>query len=163
MTPYLKSVRSAVQHISVGLSTIGMFLLIPMMLMTTSDVVARAAWSHPVPGCVELSSYLLAVFILLGVARTHGVRGMVSVTVLVSRFPPRLEGFTEVLTSLFSLFIIAILAWQGWAVGIEERMVSDMLRIPQWPFRLLVSLAGFTLCLEILIDLSDAMSKLLRR
>jgi TRAP-type C4-dicarboxylate transport system permease small subunit len=159
MRPHLKGIRSVTRHLSVGLSTIGMFLLVPMMLMTTADVVGRALWSHPIPGCVELSSYLLVVFILLGAANTHRVKGMVSVTLLVSRLPQPLKGFIELMTTLLSLFIIAVLAWQGWAVGIEERTVSDMLRIPQWPFRLLVSVAGFSLCLEIFIGLLESLSK----
>jgi TRAP-type C4-dicarboxylate transport system permease small subunit len=163
MIPLLKRLRSLIQHITIGLSTVGMFLLIPMMLMTTGDVMGRALWSYPIPGCVELSSYMLAVFILLGVANTHRVKGMVRVSLLVSRFPQRPKGFIEIMTALFSLFIIAILARQGWSVGIEERTVSDMLRIPQWPFRLLVSLAGFSLCFEILFDLADKIKELMRR
>jgi hypothetical protein len=69
----------------------------------------------------------------------------------------------DVFTTLLSLLIIAILAWQGWVVGIEERTVSDMLRMPQLPFRLLVSIAAFFLCLELLIDLTVSVRKLVRR
>jgi TRAP-type C4-dicarboxylate transport system permease small subunit len=106
---------------------------------------------------------MLTVFILLGVANTHRVKGMVRVSLLVSRFPQRAKGFIEIMTALFSLFIISILAWQGWTVGIEERSVSDMLRIPQWPFRLLVALAGCFLCFEILFELADKIKELMRR
>ncbi|MBW1713127.1 MAG: TRAP transporter small permease, partial [Deltaproteobacteria bacterium] len=53
-------------------------------------------------------------------------------------------------------------AWQGWVLGAHELAVSDMLRVPQWPFKLLVSVAGFFLCLEILIDLADSVGKLVR-
>jgi len=47
-------------------------------------------------------------------------------------------------------------------VGMEERTVSDMLRVPQFPFRMLVSVAGFFLCLELLLDLVDSIQKLIR-
>jgi TRAP-type C4-dicarboxylate transport system permease small subunit len=139
-----------------------MFLLVPMMLLTASDVIGRVVWSRPIPGAVELSSYMLAVFILMGVAYTHQVKGHVRVGMLVSRLPERLGLILDVFTILLSLFIISILAWQGWVVGIEERTVSDMLRIPQLPFRLLVSVAAFFLCLELLIDLFDSLGKLVR-
>jgi hypothetical protein len=38
-----------------------------------------------------------------------------------------------------------------------------MLRIPQYPFRLLVAVGGFLLWLELLIDLVNSIGKLKRR
>jgi TRAP-type C4-dicarboxylate transport system permease small subunit len=152
-----------IQRIDYYICSGGMFLLIPMMLLTAADVIGRAVWTRPIPGAVELSSYMLNVFILLGVAYTHQVKGHVRVSMLVSRLPEQAEIILDIIATLLSLFIIAILAWQGWVVGIEEITVSDMLRIPQMPFRLLVSLAGLFLCLELLIDLSASVSKLIRR
>jgi TRAP-type C4-dicarboxylate transport system permease small subunit len=140
-----------------------MFLLIPMMLLTAGDVIGRGIWARPIPGAVELSSYMLAVFILMGVAYTQQVKGHVRVSMLVSRLPEQAQSILDIITILLSLFIISILAWQGWVVGIEERTVSDMLRIPQLPFRLLVSIAALFLCLELLIDLTVSVEKLIRR
>jgi TRAP-type C4-dicarboxylate transport system permease small subunit len=159
----LSTISGVIQRITRSLCYAGMFLLIPMMLITAGDVIGRSIWDKPIPGTLELSSYMLAVFILMGVAYTHQVKGHVRVSMLLSRLPERVEDVLDVVTTLLSLFIIAILAWQGWVVGIDERTVSDMLRIPQLPFRLLVSLAGLFLCLEILIDLVVSVGKLVRR
>jgi TRAP-type C4-dicarboxylate transport system permease small subunit len=145
------------------MSYIGMILLIPMMLLTSAEVVGRAVWSRPIPGSMELSSYMLAIFILLGIAYTHQVRGHVRVTMLISRLPAKWTIALDVITTLLSLFIIAVMTWQGWVVGIEERTVSDMLRVPQFPFRLLVSLGGLLLFLELLLDLWDNLKKFARR
>jgi TRAP-type C4-dicarboxylate transport system permease small subunit len=106
---------------------------------------------------------MLAVFILLGVAYTHQVKGHVKVSMLVSRLPDWAGNIADIITTLLSLFIIAILAWQGLVVGIEERTVSDMLRIPQLPFRLLVSVAGLFLWLELFMDLAESVGRLVRR
>ena len=159
----LENISKVIQQITRSLCYIGMFLLIPMMLITAGDVIGRGVWAKPIPGTVELSSYMLAVFILLGVAYTHQVKGHVRVSMLVSRLPPRAGDVLDLITTLLSLFIISILAWQGWVVGIEERTVSDMLRVPQLPFRLLVSLAALFLWLEIFIDLAVSVGKLVRR
>jgi TRAP-type C4-dicarboxylate transport system permease small subunit len=160
---WLAIIRKGIQRADFYICSVGMVLLIPMMLLTAGDIVGRAVWARPIPGAVELSSYILAVFILLGVAYTHQVKGHVRVSMLVSRLPERAGLLLDVVTTLLSLFMISILAWQGWVVGIEERTVSDMLRIPQLPFRLLVSVAGLLLCLELLIDLADSLRKLVRR
>jgi hypothetical protein len=50
--------------------------------------------------------------------------------------------------------------WQGGIEGIGERTVSEMLRIPQYPFRLLVAICGFLLWMELLIDLISLIGKL---
>ena len=72
------------------------------------------------------------------------------------------EAVCEIITTLLSLFIIAIVVWQGWVEGITEKAVSDQLRIPQYPFRVLVAVGGFLLWLELLIDLFGSFGKLRR-
>jgi len=155
-------VRKTIQRCTLYMSYIGMILLIPMMLLTSGEVVGRAVWSQPIPGSIELSSYLLAAFILLGLAYTQQVKGHVRVTMFVSRLPEKWGLVLDVITSLLSLFIIAVMAWQGWVVGMEERTVSDMLRIPQFPFRLLVAVGGAFLFLELFFELIDTLKKLVR-
>jgi len=155
-------VRKTIQRCTRYMSYIGMILLIPMMLLTSGEVVGRAVWSQPIPGSIELSSYLLAAFILLGLAYTQQVKGHVRVTMFVSRLPEKWGLVLDVITSLLSLFIIALMAWQGWIVGMEERTVSDMLRIPQFPFRLLVAVGGAFLFLELIFELIDTLKKLVR-
>jgi TRAP-type C4-dicarboxylate transport system permease small subunit len=139
-----------------------MLLILPLMLLTSADVIGRAAWTRPIPGIVELSSYMLDIFILLGVAYTQQVKGHVRVTMLTSHLPPRGQLLLEIVVTLLSLFIMALLAWQGWIVGMEETAVSDMLRIPQRPFKLLVGVAAFLLCLELTVDLATAFAALRR-
>jgi TRAP-type C4-dicarboxylate transport system permease small subunit len=155
--------RKCIQKATLWLSNLGMVLLIPMMLLTTGEVVGRAVWSKPIPGSMELSSYMLSAFILLGIAYTHQVKGHVRVSMLVSRLPAKLQAALEILTSLLSLCIVAVVAWQGWVLAVEEKAVSDMLRIPQAPFKFLVFIAGLSLCLELLMDLADATKRLVDR
>jgi TRAP-type C4-dicarboxylate transport system permease small subunit len=160
---FLGVTRKWIQRATLYVSYLGMILLIPMMLITAADVVGRAVWSRPIYGTVELSSYMLAVFILLGVAYTHQVKGHVRVSMLLTRLPRRMGLSLDVITTLLSLFVVALLVWQGWVVGMEERAVSDMLRVPQRPFKLLVAVGAFLLWLELLIDLVTTVKQLLRR
>lgn len=151
-----QSIRGSIKWITRGVSYVGMFLLIPMMLLITVEVVSRWLWRQPVPGTLELSSYMLSVFILLGIAYTQQAKGHVRVTMLTSRLRQRVRLAMEMITTLLSLFIICVLAWQGWVVGLEEKAVSDMLRIPQMPFKILVSVGAFMLALELILDFIDS-------
>jgi TRAP-type C4-dicarboxylate transport system permease small subunit len=155
--------KMLIQRVNFYVCAVGMCLLIPLMLLTTSDVVGRKFLSKTIPGTFEISEYILATFILLGAAYTQQVKGHVGVDFITSRLSPRVRTVCQIITILLSLFIITILIWQGWVEGIRERTVSDMLRIPQYPFRLLVALGGFLLWLELLIDLFNSIGKLKRR
>jgi TRAP-type C4-dicarboxylate transport system permease small subunit len=156
------TIKFWVQRINLWVCYLGMLLILPLMLLTSADVIGRAAWARPIPGIVELSSYMLDVFILLGLAYTQQVKGHVRVSMLTSRLPQRAQQSLEIVVTLLSLFIMVLLAWQGWVVGMEETAVSDMLRIPQRPFKLLVGVAAILLCLELVVDLMSAFTAIIR-
>jgi TRAP-type C4-dicarboxylate transport system permease small subunit len=160
MMGWLDRLKREIQKFNRFVCGIGAVFLIPLMLITSSDVIARDIFNHPIPGTIELSEYMLSVFVLLGLGYTQQVKAHVEVSLFISRIPARFRSIFRLITLLLSLFIFSILTWQGWKVGIEERTVSDMLRIPQYPFRLLVALAAFLVCLELLIDLVGALKQL---
>ena len=155
--------QNGVHRLNYYASVVGMTLLIPLMLLTTGDIIGRKFLSKTIPGTFELSEYILAVFILLGAAYTQQVKGHVGVDFVTSRLSPRIRAFCEIITTLLSLFIIGIVIWMGFFEGIREKTVSDMLRIPQYPFRLLVSVGGFLLWLELFIDLVNSVRNLAGR
>jgi TRAP-type C4-dicarboxylate transport system permease small subunit len=154
--------KNTIHRVNYYVACAGMSLLIPLMLLTAGDVIGRDFFRKPIPGTFELSEYVLAVFILLGAAYTQQVKGHVGVDFLTSRLPFRARTICEILTTVLSLFIIGVVVWMGWSEGIRERAVSDMLRIPQFPFRLLVSVGGFLLWLELWIDLIETVGRLRR-
>ena len=140
-----------------------MLLLVPLMVLTVADVIARSFFNKPIPGTFELSEYMLAVIVLLGAAYTQQVRGHVAVDFFTGRCPLRVRAALNALTGAASLFVVAIAVWQGAVAGIDEKSVSDQLRIPQWPFRLLVAAGGLLLWLELALELIDSVRTALGR
>ena len=128
------TVKFWIQRINLWMCYAGMGLIIPRRC--SPPPCGRPGRFSGVPGSVELSSYILNVFILLGVGYTQQVKGHVQVSMLTMRLPAGAQRGLEAFTSLLSLGVIGLLAWQGWVVGMEETAVSDMLRIPQRPFKL---------------------------
>ena len=155
--------KQSIQRTNRLVSSIGMYLLLPMMFLTSTDVMVRAFFSRPITGSIELSEYMLAVIILLGLGYTEQEKNNVKVGFIVDKFPPRFQAGVDLLTTLLSLFIVFILVWQGWVVALRETTVSYMLRIPQMPFRILVSIGGFLLALELFIDLVHACKRIGRK
>jgi TRAP-type C4-dicarboxylate transport system permease small subunit len=159
---WLEEVQKGIYIANRFIARVGACFLIPLMIMTAVDVVGRDALNRPIPGTVELSQYMLSVFILLGFAYTQQVKAHVTVSFFTSRLPCRAQLILEIISTLLILLVSCVVAWQGWVVGIEEETVSDVLRVPQYPFRLLVALAAFMLCLQLLTDLGDSLKKLAR-
>ncbi|MBP9561249.1 MAG: TRAP transporter small permease [Syntrophorhabdaceae bacterium] len=149
----MESISNAIKKVTRGVCFIGMFFAIPLMLITTVDAIGRDIFDKPFPGTIELSEYMLSIIILLGAAYTQQVKGHVGVDFFTKKLSVKARSAVGVITTLASMFIIAIVIWQGFVEGIHERTVSDMIRVPQRPFRLLVSVGGFLLWLELLLDL----------
>jgi len=153
--------RRIVQTVTRVLGYVGMAFVVPMMLLTSADAVARDVWNRPIPGAFELSSFMLSVFVLLGLAYAQQMKDHVRVTILSDRLPEKVSDALNIFTTLLSMFIVAIMCWQGVIVAFEASSVSDMLRVPQLPFRLLVSAGGLFLFLEFLFDLVDHTRRLI--
>ena len=160
---WLEKIKKGIQAVNRFIAGVSGVFLIPLMIITAVDVVGRDVFNHPIPGTVELSQYMLAVFILLGFAYAHQVKAHVAVSIITSRLSQNAQLILNIITTLIGLFIFSILAWQGLVVGVEERTVSDMLRVPQYPFRVLVAVAAFSVCLELLVDVEETVNRLLRR
>lgn len=160
---WFETVKKGIHKINRFVAGVGAWFLIPLMVITAVDVVARDIFNHPIPGTVELSQYMLAVFILLGLAYTQQMKAHVAVSLFTSRLSNPVQLTFNIISTLLCLFISFIIAWQGWRVGIVEKTVSDMLRVPQYPFRVLVAVAAFLMCIELLIDLGDSLKKLAGR
>jgi TRAP-type C4-dicarboxylate transport system permease small subunit len=143
-----------------GTAFCAMFLLIPMMFLSTVDVSLRKAFSVTIPGTMELSSYMLALFILLGLSYTHQRRAHVRVTLLLDLFPSKVKISIETLLHILSLGMLVVLIKEGWVIALEETTVSDMLRIPETPFRMALVVGCFTFALEIVVDIAENLLKL---
>jgi TRAP-type C4-dicarboxylate transport system permease small subunit len=155
----MAAARKLIRGVTFWVCSAGMFLILPLMLMTTADVLSRSFFNKPIAGSFELSEYMLAVIILLAAAYTQQVKGHVWVDFFTVRFSKRVQGVFRVITGIASLSIVTVLMVMGFIEAHEEKAVSDMLRIPQWPFKMLVFVGGFLLWLELLLDLFESVGQ----
>ncbi|MCP4683307.1 MAG: TRAP transporter small permease [Desulfobacterales bacterium] len=151
--------KKKIQHLTNFALSIGMGWVIVMMLLTTFDVAGRYLFSMPIPGAIEMSKFMLAIFGILGMAYTHKAGANVKVTMLTNALSPKFAGLVETITSLLCFQIIAILAWNGIVSGIEEfhaGTTTDTLGIPLYPLYFLLSVGAGLLCLEMLINIIES-------
>ena len=162
----LGSVKRVIQRLTRYTCVVGMFFVLLMMFLTTCDVIGRFFFKMPIPGTYELSEFILVPLVFLGLAYVQQIGGHVRVTLLVSRLSPRLQGALATFGALVSLTIAFLITWQGW-LGWRYQFnigtVTDILKIPVYPFWLLVFVVGLLLSLEVLIELATNAKRLSTR
>jgi TRAP-type mannitol/chloroaromatic compound transport system permease small subunit len=163
MTEFVKIVAKLIQRSTGFLSQVGSFAILVLMVLTVGDVLGRGFLNMPIQGAYELSQLLLAVFVLLGMAYTQQVEGHVRITFLFSRLPLRLQPYLESITTLLTLSLLVVVTWQSWGYifqSYHSGLVTSVLRIPVWPFTLLLIVGAGTLCLEFIITLVNCVKRI---
>ena len=163
-TTLFAKAKSIVHKLSSWALTLGMGWVLVMMFLTTLDVGGRYFLSSPIPGAIEMSEFMLAIFGVLGIAYTHGEGANVKVTMLTGKLGVRASAFLDLITGLLSLQIVSMLAWYGVVMGLEEfrnGTTTDTLAIPVFPLQLLLSAGAFLLVLEILMTVISAGSAMI--
>ena len=144
---------------------LGMGWVVVMMVLTTVDVAGRYFFSKPVPGAIELSSFMLGIFGMLGMAYTHQKGANVRVTMVTRALPPVAANLLDILTAILTLQVVAMLAWYGVVMGVEEfhaRTTTDTLAIPLYPLQFLMALGALLLGLEILVNLCESVNNVFK-
>ena len=96
----LECFQKGIRKTTYGVCIVGMILAIPLMLITTFDVLGRGFFNKPIPGTLELSEYMLAIIILLGAAYTQQVQGHVGVDFLTTHFGKKTQLVCQTITLL---------------------------------------------------------------
>jgi TRAP-type C4-dicarboxylate transport system permease small subunit len=139
--------------------------IVAMMFLTSADVVLRF-FRKPIPGTYELVCFLGAVAVSFAMAHTSIEKGHVSVSFVVSHFPPRVQSFIECITSCFGLFIFGFIAWQSILYGNDlhtAHEVSLTLQLPFYPFIYGIGFSAGVVCLLLLSDAIKNAMKILEK
>lgn len=124
-----------------------------VVLIIAINVIGRA-FNHPIPGGFDLSILCAAVSGSLAIAYTTKRCAHVSVDIITDILPPMLKKVQSMLTHLFALFIFVVLTWQAFVIFIQRfhGELTETLRIPYWPFRLIWLIS---MCCSILFCLTQ--------
>ncbi len=144
----------------------GVSLLLVMAFLITADVFMRYVFNRPIPGSLEITEFMLAVLVFLGLAYAQAQRAHVGVDLVVQKLPPRLAAGVDSAVTLLAILIYAFIVWKSYgnaAQALRTGLESDILGIPHFPFRFLVPIGATLLCLELLVTLEERLRALWRR
>ena len=158
--------EKVVVKVSKTMNVIGICSLGVLMLLITSDVIGRFFFNRPVSGTVDIAQYSMIIAVYFSVAYCAVVKGHVSVDMLVSRLPERLQNFIELFTGLASMLLFFFVGWgatQQLMRSFSRKEVSWTVDIPTWPFRVALLAGVLMLFLVLLIEIVHTVSKVLKK
>jgi TRAP-type mannitol/chloroaromatic compound transport system permease small subunit len=124
------------------------WLIIPLLLIVTYDVVMRYIFNRPTVWAWDINVQLLGASVALGGGYTLLYNGHIGVDVLVEGLSKRKRAIVEAITSVFFFLGVGVLLWQGskaaW-FSVQTREIDfTYFAPPVYPLKVVIAI-GFLL------------------
>jgi TRAP-type C4-dicarboxylate transport system permease small subunit len=120
--------------------------LVVMVLTIISDVFLREALSYPLTWNLEVAQYCLINLTYVGAALAFRHRAHISINVVTSLLPTRVEKWVDVAGRLLVLPFLVILAYSGMQILQKAKGVTPTLRLPIWVYYFPIFIGAVLLC-----------------
>ncbi len=125
------------------------FLLIPIAIITIIEVILRYIFNKPTLWVWDTNLQIFGIVILLGVGYTLLHDRHVRVEVIMTRVPPKVRLFLELLAMLMLMYVAAELVWQGgingWESFVNRERLNTIWAPPIFQIKMLYPIAGILL------------------
>jgi TRAP-type transport system small permease protein len=148
----MQKVADSIHRVTYYIGMIGVAIVLVMMLLTVCDVIGRAGFRSPIPGTYELSKYLLVMIVLLGLGHAEHTGNNIRVDLFIDKFSFRTKTVLDIIFTVLAFVFCLLIAWQGWDETLNSLRVgtnTDILHIPEFPFRFLIAFGCFLLAVEL--------------
>lgn len=141
-----------VDAISRGIGWVAMFLIFAMMGILLFSTISRAVFNTPHVWVVEMSQFTMAAYYLLGGAYSMILNSHVRMDLFYSRWSPRRQAGTDVVTSGFLIFYLVVLligaiSSTEYALTYDQRNYSSW--APKlWPIKVIMTFGIFLMLLQ---------------
>ncbi len=153
MDPFTRSIERITRSVGIMAS----FAIVPLVLATCYEVLARYLFHAPTIWAYEIGYTLTGSHFLLGMAYTLAVGAHIRIDIFSGNFAPRTRALIDLAAYAVMLPLLIWLSYalfQHLATGYlrSERSGQSAMNLPVWPFRV-VFLAAFTLlALQVLAE-----------
>lgn len=157
MTPNDSGLARAARRldlISIGSGYLAAWLIVPMVLSLTYEVVARYMFNAPTQWAYDMTFMLYGSFFMLGAAYTLQRKGHVRTDSLYTGWSPRRQAITDLACYLLMFLpFVGVFVFVGWGYFFKaflsnETFVSSSWQPITWPFKMAMPLAGILLLIQ---------------
>ncbi|MDT0276367.1 TRAP transporter small permease [Blastococcus goldschmidtiae] len=144
-----------IDRVSQGLAGIAAAVLLVMLVVTVGNVVLRLV-ATPYYGTVEVVTFLAVAVNGLALAEAQRTRSHIAIDLFMNKAPARIQLVVGAVITLVSAALFILLAQQLVSYGLnlkDQGALSDSLRLPYWPFSLILAVGIAGLALALISDL----------
>jgi len=127
-------------------------LIVPLVLITTFEVVMRYIFHRPTTWAWDLNIQVFAAIVMLGGGYTLLQKGHVVVDVLVMNIKPKKRAILDLITALFFFLGIIVLIVGGWEMAWMSLKVKETMPTiwapPYYTMKLLVPVGAFLVFMQ---------------
>ena len=150
---------SFIEAVEGSLSRLGIvsgFATLVITLVVVIDVAGRSLFNLPLHMSTEISELLMVILVFLGLAAAQGNRQNFAIDIASRHLPMSLQLLVEMLGYLFSLVLVAVLAWlstkQAYSAFERGETGFGIIPFPIWPARFILALGLWLLAVQFLCD-----------
>jgi TRAP-type C4-dicarboxylate transport system permease small subunit len=162
----MNKVNSIVSKICLSFTLISMGALFVMMLLMICDVGGRTVLNSPIIGSYELVENLLVIVVVLAYAQAQITKRHIKVDIFTEMLPLKVREWLKLGAWIICFVIVGFSAWQQIPAirSVKDAATSTMaLKIPQWPFNVIVFMGLFMFSIVLIIDIVNQASKLFEK
>jgi TRAP-type C4-dicarboxylate transport system permease small subunit len=162
-------IEKGIHSVSKTLGWIASAILVMLAISVLVDVIARNI-NQPITGNVEVAEPLLVAIAYFALAYTYMHRGHIRVEVIYTRFSERTKDIMDIITTFLGAGVFGVMVW-----ALVSRVISiagssssgpltpGILEIPLAPMFVLIALGVFVLCLELILDIVAAVTRVISK
>lgn len=136
---------------------LGTWLIIFLMVLVCADVIYRTLFSASIIGAIELSEMIMIGVCSLTLAFTQNERGHVRMELFIGKLKGRTRQVFE-FTAVLLCFLFVILVFIMTVISAKDsiaimEIVEGISELPLWPWKTLIPIGFFLLCIRLMIQL----------
>lgn len=148
------SLASRLDAIALWSGNIVSWMILPMVLSLTYEVVARYVFSAPTVWAYDMTFMLYGTFFMLGASYTLRNGGHIRTDMFYGKWKPKTQATVDLIGYIVLFYpLVCVFIFVGWgyfwkAFETSEKFVSSPWMPLTWPFKLVMPVTGVLLALQ---------------
>ncbi len=141
----------------------GSSLLLPLTLLTVVDVFLRYFFNSPIRGVTDLTEFIIVIIVFPSLSWCALSGSHVSVDIIVSHFPKRVQAVLDCITLSAGLLIMILITFESLKDAMHSTHIkSTLLNLPHYPFQLIMTIGFALLCISMIAIIIEKVGKIIK-
>jgi len=158
----MKQFAGLIQGLSRTLDMVAGFCIVATATVVVVNIVLRVLIRKPLLGTMDYVTLLEALTIALALAYCGLKNGHIAVDLIIQRLSDKSQAIIDTVTNIVSLIFWAISSWYMLDYArtmANSNLMAPTIQMPLYPIIYLIAFGLITLCLVLVLKVSDAVRK----